>query len=92
MDAGCYGRIDIHDWSENLDHTDKDLPTGQIDCGNIIFSGKCMIETMGAPELYESGQGQLVRKYNNDQSGYRKGVPLGAPGSGGRSGPPLQLV
>jgi len=92
MDACCDGRGEFFDRSENLDQPNQDLPTGQIDCGNIIFPGKCIIETMGNPELYEPGHGQLVRKYNNDQSGYRRGVSLGAPGSGGRSGPPLQLL
>ena len=92
MDACCYGRADIRHGSQDLDHRDKGLPPRKIDCDNIIFSGKCIIETMGNPELYEPGHGQLVRKYNNDQSGYRREVPLGAPGSGGRSGPPLQLL
>ena len=41
MDACCDGRGEFFDRSENLDQPNQDLPTGQIDCGNIIFSGKC---------------------------------------------------
>jgi hypothetical protein len=43
MDACCDGRGEFFDRSENLDWTNQDLPTGQIDCGNIIFSGKCIM-------------------------------------------------
>jgi 3-methyladenine DNA glycosylase AlkD len=44
MDACCYGGADIRHRSEDLDHRDQDLPLGEVDCCDLIFSGKRILK------------------------------------------------